>query len=72
MQKDPDLNLIAFARNYPTQFYAMAAKLIPQEISANVSADLSVAFNIQKTYEAPPSLPDAVEDVEHEEIEGKE
>lgn len=36
LQSDPKVNLLAFARNYPRDFYAIAAKLIPTEVSASV------------------------------------
>lgn len=36
IQSDPKVNLLSFARNYPRDFYAIAAKLIPTEVSASV------------------------------------
>lgn len=36
MQDDPKVNLLAFGKKYPRDFYAIAAKLIPSEITANV------------------------------------
>jgi hypothetical protein len=36
MQDDPKVNLLEFGKKYPRDFYAIAAKLIPSEIQANV------------------------------------
>lgn len=37
IQSDPKVNLKAFAKKYPRDFYQIAAKLIPTEINAKVS-----------------------------------
>lgn len=36
LQKDPKHNLTKFAKDYPRDFYAIAAKLIPTEITGSV------------------------------------
>lgn len=38
LQEDPNNSLEAFAEAYPRDFYNIAAKLIPTEISAKVEA----------------------------------
>lgn len=38
IQSDPKVNLTSFAKQYPRDFYAIAAKLIPTEVKANVAA----------------------------------
>jgi hypothetical protein len=37
IQSDPKVNLNAFAKKYPRDFYQIAARLIPTEIHARVS-----------------------------------
>ena len=36
MQQDPKANLLAWGTDNPTEFYKIAAKLIPTEVNANV------------------------------------
>ena len=36
MQDDPKVNLLEFGKKYPKDFYAIAAKLIPTEVKAQV------------------------------------
>jgi hypothetical protein len=36
LQSDPRANIITWAKDNPTEFYKIASKLIPTEISANV------------------------------------
>ena len=36
LQQDPQRSLLAFAKKYPRDFYQIAAKLIPQDVSAQV------------------------------------
>lgn len=36
IQSDPKVNLRKFAKDYPRDFYAIAAKLIPTEITGSV------------------------------------
>ena len=42
LQEDATANLEAFAKEYPKEFYAIAAKLIPTELTANVTGTVSV------------------------------
>lgn len=37
IQKDPDHKLISFAKKYPRDFYNIAAKLIPTEVSGQIT-----------------------------------
>jgi hypothetical protein len=46
LQGDPKHNLKAFAQKYPRDFYNIAAKLIPQDMKAEVSAPEGVTLNI--------------------------
>jgi hypothetical protein len=50
IQGDPKVNLSAFAKEYPKEFYNIAAKLIPTEVQATVEASLT--WNETKIYEA--------------------
>jgi hypothetical protein len=50
IQSDPKVNLTAFAKKNPKEFYAIAAKLIPTEVKGTVEATLT--WNETKTYEA--------------------
>lgn len=45
MQDDPKVNLLAFGKKYPRDFYAIAAKLIPSEVTAKVEAGLTIVWN---------------------------
>lgn len=36
IQSDPSANLLTFAKNNPTEFYKIAAKLIPSDVNAKV------------------------------------
>lgn len=42
IQDDPKVKLSQFARDYPRDFYAIAAKLIPTDIKADVSVAVQV------------------------------
>ena len=42
IQDHPKVNLKQFAINYPKDFYAIAAKLIPTEVQATVSANVPI------------------------------
>lgn len=42
LQDDPAVNLTAFAKKYPKDFYLIAAKLIPTDIKADLTATLNV------------------------------
>lgn len=50
IQDDPKVKLSAFAKRYPRDFYAIAAKLIPTEVQATVEATIN--WEETKTYEA--------------------
>lgn len=41
IQSDPEVKLTAFAKKYPRDFYAIAAKLIPTEVSGHISATVT-------------------------------
>lgn len=43
IQEDPKVNLTNFAKTYPRDFYAIAAKLIPTEINAKVE-EVTITF----------------------------
>lgn len=36
LQQDPKTNIVAWGKDNPTEFYKIAAKLIPTEVNANV------------------------------------
>lgn len=40
IQDDPKVNLEQFAKKYPREFYQIAAKLIPTEITGNIKTTL--------------------------------
>lgn len=40
LQEDPKVNLEQFAKKYPREFYQIAAKLIPTELTGNVKTTL--------------------------------
>lgn len=42
IQEDPDAKLLAFAKKYPRDFYQIAAKLIPTEITGTVKQIITV------------------------------
>ncbi len=42
IQSDPKLNLSAFARRYPREFYTIAARLIPAEMNQQVTGDITI------------------------------
>lgn len=41
LQDDPAVNLTAWAKTRPTDFYNIAAKLIPTEVKANIGAKVT-------------------------------
>ena len=45
LQADPKHNLKKFAEAYPRDFYTIAAKLIPTEISAKIESSIPVLKN---------------------------
>lgn len=42
IQDDPKVKLLQFAKDYPRDFYAIAAKLIPTEITGSVKQTIVV------------------------------
>lgn len=42
LQEDPQANLAAWAKTRPTDFYNIAAKLIPTEVKANIDGEITV------------------------------
>lgn len=44
LQSDPKVKLSAWAKNEPTEFYKIAAKLIPTEVAGNI--DSKITLNI--------------------------
>lgn len=42
MQDDPKIKLSAFAQKYPRDFYAIAAKLIPTELSGKIDNNVTI------------------------------
>lgn len=42
LQQDPENGLLNFAKKYPRDFYAIAAKLIPTEISGKLVTTINV------------------------------
>lgn len=40
LQDDPKANLESFAKKYPREFYQIAAKLIPTEITGNIKTTI--------------------------------
>ena len=52
LQADPKHDLTAFAKEYPKEFYNIAAKLIPTEVQATV--DATITWQEEKTYEVKP------------------
>lgn len=48
LQSDPDVKLSAWAKNEPTEFYKIAAKLIPTEIKGKVDSDQTIKLIIER------------------------
>lgn len=44
LQEDPKHNLLKFATNYPREFYNIASRLIPAEMTAKVTGDTIIRF----------------------------
>lgn len=44
LQNDPKNKLSAFAEKYPRDFYAIAAKLIPTEISGKIDNEIKLTI----------------------------
>jgi hypothetical protein len=45
LQEDPKVKLVAWAKDEPTEFYKIAAKLIPTEITGTVKTIIHVKEN---------------------------
>lgn len=45
LQSDPKHNLQSFAEKYPRDFYTIAAKLIPTEITGSIKTVITVTEN---------------------------
>lgn len=45
IQSDPKNNLLAFAKKHPRDFYQIAAKLIPTEVSGSVKHIIKVTVD---------------------------
>lgn len=45
LQEDPKVNIISFAKNYPRDFYQIAAKLIPTEIRGTINTSDEVDYS---------------------------
>lgn len=45
LQADPQANLGEWAKNEPTEFYKIAAKLIPTEVTATVKQKIKVTVS---------------------------
>jgi hypothetical protein len=53
-QDDPELCLMALCRNNPDLFYQIAAKLIPNEVRAEVSSPEGIQITFIKDADSPP------------------
>lgn len=42
LQNDPKHDLLAFGKKYPKDFYIIASKLIPTEVTANISEKIII------------------------------
>ena len=49
IQKDKHVNLTQFAKDYPVEFYRIASKLIPTDITAKVEAEVKVIHGMVVT-----------------------
>lgn len=49
LQESKEHNLVAFAKKNPRDFYAIAAKLIPTDIKADVKTVQKITLNIVRT-----------------------
>jgi len=45
LQSDPEVKLSAWAKNEPTEFYKIAAKLIPTEVTGTLKTVITVTDN---------------------------
>lgn len=42
LQDDPKANMVKWAKDNPTEFYKIAAKLIPTEVNANIDGEIGI------------------------------
>lgn len=42
LQDDPKANMVKWAKENPTEFYRIAAKLIPTEVNANIDGEIGI------------------------------
>jgi Mlc titration factor MtfA (ptsG expression regulator) len=49
LQNDKKANLKSWAKENPTEFYKIAAKLIPTEVTGNIGLDVKQVFKIGDT-----------------------
>jgi hypothetical protein len=66
IQADPKANLTAFAKKYPRDFYAIAARLIPTEITGTLRqvirvTDTEPTDEIEEAEVIPPDVTDTHE-----------
>lgn len=52
LQADPKVNLLAWGKENPKEFYQIAAKLIPTELTADVNVTKLRNWAVQKASEA--------------------
>lgn len=45
LQEDPRANIFSWAKDNPTEFYKIASKLIPTEISANITSNKPIIID---------------------------
>lgn len=57
LQEDENFSLEWFAKKYPRDYYAIAAKLIPQEVTGEL--DFTINWSETKTYNDPNAQTDS-------------
>lgn len=65
LQEHPTAKLAAWAEKEPTEFYKIAAKLIPTEVTTTVKTVFQVTLDEDKP-------DDHITDIQHEEVEDAE
>lgn len=48
LQSDPKVKLSAFAKRYPRDFYTIAARLIPTELTGNINTKVTINVTSKK------------------------
>lgn len=48
IQSDPKVKLSAFAKRYPRDFYAIASRLIPTELTGNINNKVTISVTAKK------------------------